>query len=197
MNRKEAAEKLTVSTNTVKNWFGNLGLNVPDSFDMGHITLLEIYKLLASKEPKLSDEQIIGGCLPFMQSAKVTPVDPSTHPLTAGSGAPGVPATAGAGGENTFAALIAETMEVAAVELAPIAAAALVRGLNKPDARSVFKDFVGHSLRSGVDDWITHNVPGVTITPVASEEVLPVSEAKGALPEASEPAEQPVAEDKA
>lgn len=193
MNRKQFGEKFGVSINTPKNWFGNMGLVPPETYDGNHVVLCEIYKKLSSVEPKLSEEQIIESCLPFMKAANVTPIDPSTHPLTAGSVASGGP---GAGEENTLAVLVAESMEDAAVELAPIAAAALVRGLSSPDARAEFKKFVGYSLRSGVRSWVDQNVQGVTVTSVKAEGVLPTSENKS-LPEATEPVEQPVVEGKA
>lgn len=172
MNRQALADTLSVSTNTVKNWFGNMGLEVPKEFNQSHVILLEIYKLLSSKEPKLSDDKIIGGCLPFMQAAKVVPVDAATHPLTAAGGGGAAPVPAGDGSES-FAGLIAEAMQGASEELAPIAACAIVQGFHQPGARMVFKEFLSHSLRAGVDDWLSHNMPTIDVVTLDDGGELP------------------------
>lgn len=174
MTRQEIATALGVSTNTIKNWFGNMGLEVPKDFDAGHVTLLEIYKMLSSKEPKLPEDKIIGGCLPFMKAAKVVPVDPATHPLTAGGAPTGGSAEDSVDPDNSFAGLIAESMEEASVELAPVAASALVRGLfNRRESREVFKVFVGERLRVGVDNWLGKYANTLDVTPVPDGVELP------------------------
>lgn len=200
MNRTKFAETLGVTINTPKNWFGHMKLKTPETYDGNHVVLCEIYKKLSSIEPKLSQEQIIESCIPFMRAANVTPVDPATHPLTAGSATPGSSASSTGEGESPFAALVAETMEGAAVDLAAAAALGFLRGLkNRAAARDEFKAVVSGGLRVGIGNWVRSNSEGVKFRTVeaATEEVLPATDAKGALPESEKPAEKPAEEGKA
>ena len=175
MKRQELADRLGVnSTNTIKNWCDKLGLKVPSDFNMHHVTMFEVYKSLSEKQPKLDDSVIVKSLLPFMQLAKVEPVDPSTHPLTSS----GV-STSGAGGgevENPMIPLVVDVMELAAVELAPVAGAAFMQGFVKnQQAREMFKDCLAASVRGGIKGWLAENVPTITVTSVPVEDNQPLS----------------------
>ena len=185
MKRPELAQTLGLnSPNSIKNWCEKLRIKVPSDFDNNHVTMFQIYKSLSERQPKLDESVIIQSLLPFMRLAKVEPVDPATHPLT--SGAPSASAD-GEEVENPMIPLVVDAMEQVAVELAPVAGAALIQGFAKnPEAKGIFKTCLAASVRGGVEDWLAKNVPTITVSSVPADESTALSGKEGANQKALE-----------